>query len=59
MERRKFKITKLDKNRLFFLKIGAIIYVDFKENRVYAEDQEQYAPLDWALKMGLDGEWID
>lgn len=50
----KFKITKLDKG-MFFLKIGNIIYVDYDEERVYAEDEKQYMPLDFALKQGLDG----
>ena len=53
----KFKITKLDKE-MFFLKIGNIIYVDYDKERVYSEDEEQYMPLDTALKFGLDGKRV-
>ena len=53
MNRIKFKITKLDKE-MFFLKIGNIIYLDYNEERIYAEDEKQYMPLDFALKQGLD-----
>jgi len=53
----KFKITKLDKQR-FFLKIGAVVIVNYDEERVYSEDKKQYMPLDLALKAGLDGEQL-
>ena len=54
----KFKITKLDKE-MFYLKIGNIIYVDYDEERVYAEDKKQYMPLDLALKLGIDGVQVE
>lgn len=53
----RYKITKLDKE-MFFIKLGAIVIVDFVENRVYDENREQYMPLDLALKTGMDGEQI-
>lgn len=49
----KFKITNLDKE-MFFLKIGNIIYYDYSEDRVYAEDGKQYMPIDLALSLGLN-----
>lgn len=56
-DRMKFKITKLDKES-FFLKIGNVILLDYEEKRIYSEDGRQYMPLDFALKLGLDGEQI-
>lgn len=53
----KYKITKIDKE-MFFLKLGAIVILDFNDNRVYDENREQYMPLDFALKTGMDGEQI-
>lgn len=50
----KFKITKADKE-MFFLKIGEIIYIDFSEGRVYAEDKKQYMPLSMLEKINADG----
>lgn len=53
----RFKITKLDRE-CFFLKIGAVIILNYDEERVYSEDKKQYMPLDLALKTGLDGEQL-
>lgn len=53
----KFTVTKLDKP-CFFLEIGAIVIVNYDEERVYSEDKKQYMPLDLALKAGLDGEQL-
>ena len=49
----KLKITELDKE-MFFLKIGNIIYLDYGEERIYAEDETQYMPLDFCLEQGLN-----
>lgn len=57
MNKIKFKITKLDKE-LFFLKIGNTILLDYEKERIYSEDKKQYMPLDFALKLGLDGKQI-
>lgn len=53
----RFKITNLDKE-MFFIKLGAIVIVDYEEERVYDENKEQYMPLDLALKTGMDGEQV-
>lgn len=50
----KFKITKMDQE-MFFLRVGAIVYVDFEDNRVWSEDRKQYVPLNLAEKLGIDG----
>ena len=50
----KFKITKIEKE-CFFLKLGAIIYIDFITNRVYSEDKEQYMPLSILEQCKVDG----
>lgn len=50
----KFKITKMDQE-MFFLRVGAIVYVDFDDNRVWSEDRKQYMPLNLAEKLGIDG----
>lgn len=57
MEGIKFKITKLNKE-CFFLKRGAIVLVNYEEQRIYSEDGKQYMPLDMAIKMGVDGEQL-
>lgn len=53
----KFKVTKINEDCLF-LHIGAVIILDFNEGRVYSEDKTQYLSLDFALRLGLDGEQI-
>lgn len=53
----KFKITKLNKQG-FFLKIGAVVIVNYDEERVYSEDKKQYMPLKLALDAGIDGEQV-
>lgn len=53
----KYRITKIDKE-VFFLKVGAVIYLDFFNERVYAEDKVQYAPLKLLEKLNADGEQI-
>lgn len=54
----KYKITKLEKE-YFFLKLGATVFVDYIDYRVYDENMEQYVPLEFALKTGMDGEKIE
>lgn len=53
----KFKITKIT-TPLFFLELGAIIIVNYDEDRVYSEDKKQYVPLNLALQAGVDGEQV-
>lgn len=54
----KYRITKIDKP-FFFLKVGAIVYLEFGEDRIYSEDMKQYVPSDLAYKLGIDGERVD
>ena len=56
-KRFKFRVTTLDSVKKK-KKIGEIVLVDYEEGRVYSEDGEQYIPLDFALKCGIDGERI-
>jgi len=53
----KFQITKIDQET-FFLRLGAVVIVDYDEGRVYDENREQYMPLDVALKTSMDGERV-
>jgi len=53
----KYRITKIDKEG-FFLKVGAVVYLDLLNERVYAEDKVQYAPLKLLKKLNADGEQI-
>lgn len=53
----KFKITKIDRP-CFFLRLGAVVLVNYDEERVYSEDKREYMSLDLALKWGLDGEQV-
>lgn len=53
----KFKITKVDKE-LFFLKMGAIIIVNYDEERVYDENRVQYMSIDFLVQAGVDGERV-
>ena len=57
-KRTKFRITKIDKPS-FFLKVGAIVYLDWVEDRIYSEDGEQYMPSDLVFKLGVDGERVE
>lgn len=55
---KKIKITALIENH-FFLKIGAIIFIDFENGYVYSEDMKQCMYLDTALSLGINGEILD
>lgn len=57
-KRTKFRITKIDKPPLF-LRVGAIVYWDFWEDRIYSEDGKQYMPSDLLFKLGVDGERVE
>lgn len=55
---KKFRITKIDK-RFFFIKVGATVWWNTTENRIYSEDHKQWVQVDMALKLGIDGEEIE
>lgn len=52
-----YKIKSVEQE-CFFLKVGAIITVDFVSERVYSEDGKSYMPLYLMEKMGVDAELI-